>query len=132
MNGIGTGSPIFVNPFNTTTYNITNFEDYMHLYLNNFDEKKFTFKPNDRWTIGICNSQTFNFQQVSFVNGINTNRGGKHVEYVVKQITSEMIKYISKKKKQKKIIYAQKLSTNNPFILFLSQKQKSCRKVPQH
>ena len=27
MNGIGSGSPIFVNPFNTTTYTITNFYD---------------------------------------------------------------------------------------------------------
>ena len=27
VNGIGTGSPIFVNPFNTTTYSITSFYD---------------------------------------------------------------------------------------------------------
>ena len=85
--------------FNNTTYNITNFEDYMHLYLNNFDEKKFTFKPNERWTIGICNSQTFNFQQVSFVNGINTNRGGRHVDYISDQICNKLIEYINKKKK---------------------------------
>ena len=25
------------------------------------------------------------FQQISFVNGINTNKGGKHVEYIINQ-----------------------------------------------
>ena len=56
-------------------------------------------KPNDRWEIGACMSPTFTFQQVSFVNGINTHQGGKHVDYIVKQITSKMVDYIKKKKK---------------------------------
>ena len=42
---------------------------------------------------------TLGFKQISFVNGIYTNRGGKHVEYISKQITTEMVKYILKKKK---------------------------------
>lgn len=85
--------------FNDKTYNISNFENYMNLYLENTEEPKFSFKPNDRWTIGICNSQTFNFQQVSFVNGINTNRGGRHVDYITDQICNKLIDYINKKKK---------------------------------
>ena len=85
--------------FNDKTYNISNFEDYMNLYIENPTETKFSFKPNDRWTIGISNSQTFNFQQVSFVNGINTNRGGRHVDYIADQICNKLIDYINKKKK---------------------------------
>ena len=38
--------------FNDKTYNISNFEDYMNLYIENPTETKFSFKPNDRWTIG--------------------------------------------------------------------------------
>jgi DNA topoisomerase-2 len=37
--------------------------------------------------------------QVSFVNGIFTTKGGKHVEYIVNQITRKMSAYIEKKKK---------------------------------
>ena len=56
-------------------------------------------KPNERWEIGACLSQNFVFQQISFVNGINTHRGGKHVDYIVKQITKKMVEFINKKKK---------------------------------
>ena len=39
------------------------------------------------------------FSQVSFVNGIYTSKGGKHVEYILNQITKKLIAYIEKKKK---------------------------------
>jgi DNA topoisomerase-2 len=38
---------------------------------------------------------------VSFVNGIYTSKGGKHVEYVLNQITRKLAEYIEKKKKVK-------------------------------
>jgi DNA topoisomerase-2 len=74
------------------------FTDYMKLYL---DPEHLTVscKPNDRWEIGACLAPTFQFTQVSFVNGINTHRGGKHVDYIVKQITKKMVDMINKKKK---------------------------------
>jgi DNA topoisomerase-2 len=74
------------------------FSDYMKLYLEP-DHLTVSCKPNDRWEIGACMSPNFTFQQVSFVNGINTHRGGKHVEYVVKQITKKMVDLIMRKKK---------------------------------
>lgn len=55
--------------------------------------------PNKRWTIAACPSPNLAFEQVSFVNGINTTRGGKHVEYIVSQITSKLAQLIKKKKK---------------------------------
>ena len=52
-----------------------------------------------RRTYAVCLSPVDEFAQVSFVNGINTSKGGKHVEYLVNQITKKMIEYIKKKKK---------------------------------
>jgi len=74
------------------------FSDYMKLYLEP-DHLTVSCKPNDRWEIGACMSPNFTFQQISFVNGINTHRGGKHVEYVVRQITKKMVDLIMRKKK---------------------------------
>ena len=74
------------------------FTDYMKLYLEP-DHLTVSCKPNDRWEIGACLAPSFQFTQVSFTNGINTHRGGKHVDYIVKQITKKMVDMISKKKK---------------------------------
>ena len=39
------------------------------------------------------------FTQVSFVNGIFTSKGGKHVDYLLNQILRKLASYISSKKK---------------------------------
>ncbi len=86
------GNPSIINDFN----------DYISLYIGS-DTPRICQTINDRWSIAACLS-TLNdggFQQVSFVNGINTNKGGKHVEYITKQIIVNMVKYIEKKKKIK-------------------------------
>ena len=46
-------------------------------------------------------SPTHEFMQVSFVNGICTFKGGKHVEYIMGQICRKLCDYIEKKKKIK-------------------------------
>ena len=84
--------------YNDEKVELKTFTDYMKLYLEP-DHLTVSCKPNDRWEIGACMSPTFTFQQVSFVNGINTHQGGKHVEYIVKQITKKMVDFIQKKKK---------------------------------
>jgi len=84
--------------YNDEKVELKTFTDYMKLYLEP-DHLTVSCKPNDRWEIGACMSPNFTFQQVSFVNGINTHQGGKHVDYIVKQITKKMVDYILKKKK---------------------------------
>ena len=84
--------------YNDMPVKLQTFTDYMKLYLEP-DHLVVACKPNDRWEIGACMSPNFTFQQISFVNGINTQRGGKHVEYIVKQITKKMVDLIMKKKK---------------------------------
>ena len=84
--------------FNNEKIELETFTDYMRLYLEN-EYPTVSCKPNDRWEIGACMSPNFQFQQVSFTNGICTQRGGKHVDYIVKQITKRMAEFINKKKK---------------------------------
>ena len=51
-----------------------------------------------RWQIGASYSED-GFQQVSFVNGISTIRGGKHVDYITNQITKKLSELILKRRK---------------------------------
>jgi len=84
--------------YNDEKVELKTFTDYMKLYLEP-EHLTVSCKPNDRWEIGACLSPNFTFQHVSFVNGINTHQGGKHVDYIVKQITKKMVDFILKKKK---------------------------------
>ena len=45
---------------------------------------------NDRWEIAATYSENGMFEQVSFVNGIATIRGGKHIEAVLSHITKKL------------------------------------------
>lgn len=41
----------------------------------------------EHWRVGICKSKTGHFEHMSFVNGIHTSKGGRHVEYVSAAVT---------------------------------------------
>lgn len=81
--------------YNDQLIKINNFDDYINLYLNN-DTKIIKYKKND-WEIIIADSLDEKFNQISFVNGINTSKGGKHVDYITDQITTYVQKVIKKK-----------------------------------
>lgn len=86
--------------FNDTLINIeSNDYQYMNYYLPDEGTILAYTSPHDRWQIGACMSPNFQFQNISFVNGIYTSRGGRHVDYIVKQITQELVKWIYKKRK---------------------------------
>lgn len=86
--------------FNGQKVDLPDFNTYMSLYIGSSHlVKRVTQKVNDRWEIGASITPSFNFQHVSFVNGINTNRGGRHVDYIAKQISKGVVDYIKKKKK---------------------------------
>lgn len=84
--------------FNDSVIPVKNFQQYIDLYLED-NNKKVYEEGNDRWEYAAALSTTHEFQQVSFVNGICTFKGGKHVEYILNQITKKMVSYIEKKKK---------------------------------
>lgn len=84
--------------FNNELLKVNDFQSYIKMYLNEDSKKKFVFeKCNERWSYGVCLNNEY--KQISFVNGIFTSKGGKHVEYILNQITKKMVQYIKQKKK---------------------------------
>lgn len=73
------------------------FEDYIKLYYNNGDIIYESI--GERWNIGFIYIKDNNFNQISFVNGINTFNGGTHVDYILKQINDHIISIIKSKHK---------------------------------
>jgi DNA gyrase/topoisomerase IV subunit B len=81
---------------------IKNFQQYIDLYIGSKEETKRVYEQSDeRWEYAVAMSPTHEFIQVSFVNGIATFKGGKHVDYIVGQIVRKLCDYIEKKKKIK-------------------------------
>lgn len=84
-------TPSDVNVYlNGTRLRIKSMEKYIELFA---PEHKVFFCENERWKIGLVLSKDREFTQVSFVNGIWTAKGGRHVEYILNQIV-ERIKAI--------------------------------------
>jgi DNA topoisomerase-2 len=88
--------------YNGETVPVKNFQQYIDLYIGSKTESPRVYEsPNDRWEYAVGISKTHEFAQVSFVNGICTHKGGKHVDYIMGQITRKLCDYIEKKKKIK-------------------------------
>ena len=86
--------------FNSELLPIRQFSQYVDLYLGSKNEvKRYHEEANERWEYVLALSPNDEFQQVSFVNGIFTSKGGKHVEYILNQIIRKLSNYILKKKK---------------------------------
>ena len=86
--------------FNGQVIPCKNFEQYIDLYVGSkVDTKRVYELANDRWEYAVCLAPKDEFQQVSFVNGICTSKGGKHVEYIMNQIIRKLCAYIKTKKK---------------------------------
>lgn len=84
--------------FNDELIKTNDFKNYIQMYLDDDQKKHIVFENvNERWSYGVVLSNEY--KHVSFVNGINTNKGGKHVEYITNQITKKLIQYIKTKKK---------------------------------
>jgi DNA topoisomerase-2 len=88
--------------YNDTIIPVKNFQQYIDLYIGTKEISKRVYEETDeRWEYAVALSSTHEFQQVSFVNGICTFKGGKHVDYIIGQITRKLCDYIEKKKKIK-------------------------------
>ena len=71
-------------------------DKYVSYYLDNDVEKVYE-EVNDRWEVVMVVNPEAKFDQVSFINGISTMKGGKHVDYVVNGLTKKIQNYISTK-----------------------------------
>lgn len=78
--------------FNNELIKFKSFDDYVALYSENY----FTDNTVD-WNVGI--SESDGFEQISFINSVETYQGGTHVNYVVDQITTKLREHFKKKHK---------------------------------
>lgn len=86
--------------FNGETLPIKHFQQYIDMYIGSKGEtKRIHEEANERWEYAVCVAPKEEFTQVSFVNGIFTGKGGKHVDYLLNQIVRKLAAYIAKKKK---------------------------------
>ena len=88
--------------YNDTIIPVKNFQQYIDMYIGPKDQAKRAYEnPDERWEYAVALSPTHEYMQVSFVNGICTFKGGKHVDYITGQIVRKLCDYIEKKKKVK-------------------------------
>ncbi|CAK4647363.1 unnamed protein product [Aphanomyces euteiches] len=80
---------------NEEKISVKSFSQYVALYGS---EDIIFDKPDERWQVGLGMSDD-GFQQVSFVNGICTTKGGQHVNYLADQIANKLIAVVKKKNK---------------------------------
>ena len=101
---IGKNTKVFLNG---DRLKIKGFSDYVDLYLEGRENApKIMEKVNDRWEVCVTISDTGNFQQVSFVNGICTMKGGTHVNQVADEVAGKLLEKIKKKEKSCKNLKA--------------------------
>jgi len=85
--------------FNGEKIECKNFERYVDFYLGDKKECARIYKKiNDDWEVALANSDV-GFEQVSFVNGLSTIKGGRHVDYIMNQVTKTVTELVKKKKK---------------------------------
>ncbi|KAH9774562.1 DNA topoisomerase 2 [Citrus sinensis] len=75
---------------------VKSFAEYVDMYPKSVT--RFHERVNERWEICVTLSEG-QFQQVSFVNGIATIKGGTHVDYVANQIANHVMAVVNKKNK---------------------------------
>ena len=106
--------------YNSNLIPVKNFQQYIDLYIGAASKEVASSvrayeDSGERWEYAVALSPTHEFIQVSFVNGIHTAKGGKHVEYILGQITRKLVAYIEKKKK----VVVNANSIKEQLILFL-------------
>jgi DNA topoisomerase-2 len=96
--------------FNGEKLMIKDFEKYCELFLDK-KEQPFVYEASgERWEIVATVSSSGSFEFLSFVNGINTIKGGKHIEYITNMITKNLVDMTQSKKK--KVVKAQHIKDN--------------------
>ena len=88
--------------YNSDLVPIKNFQQYIDMYIGDKTVSPRVYEESgERWEYAVGLSPNGEFVQISFVNGIQTSKGGKHIEYILNQITRKLVEYIEKKKKVK-------------------------------
>mmetsp|Transcript_7223 Transcript_7223/g.17962 ORF Transcript_7223/g.17962 Transcript_7223/m.17962 type:complete len:1316 (+) Transcript_7223:84-4031(+) len=76
---------------------VSGFEDYVNLYRESIEPPAIYHKLNARWEVAVGLSETKSLESISFVNGMNTSRGGTHVDVLARQISQYIAEHINTK-----------------------------------
>jgi len=74
--------------------NFKSFTSYIEAY-----QDEYVYEENENWQVGIAHSGQDTFEQISFVNSVETYNGGNHVEYVYSQVANKLREFFKKKHK---------------------------------
>ena len=99
---------------NGTVIKMNKFADYPAIY--DGASELVSISPSEHWDISVGLSSTGTFEQVSFVNGVYTRSGGKHVDTVVSQIIDGISAKIAKTHKDQTVKKSAIKNNLNVFI----------------
>lgn len=104
--------------YNDVKIECKQFEKYVDMYIGLKSEKERIYESvNDRWELIVSTSSDEEFESVSFVNGIYTFKGGKHVDYVSTHIANKLSKFLATRGKNKLQVKPEYIKKN--MFLFL-------------
>jgi DNA topoisomerase II len=86
--------------FNGQKQLIKDFEKYCELFLEKKEQPHVYEACGERWEVVATISNSGSFEYLSFVNGINTIKGGKHIEYIANMVTKNLVDMTLAKKKK--------------------------------
>jgi DNA topoisomerase-2 len=86
--------------FNGSKLTVKDFEKYCELFLDKKTQPHVYEASGERWEVVATISNSGSFEYNSFVNGINTIKGGKHIEYITNIITKNLVDMTLAKKKK--------------------------------
>lgn len=84
---------------NNEKIKVRGFDKYINLYLPDSLSIFYMDDKQERWKVGIALSPNSEYNEVSFVNGIWTMKGGKHTENVLGQILDKLKDMLAKNPK---------------------------------
>jgi DNA topoisomerase-2 len=94
---------------------VKTFERYVDLYIGDRGEQARVYeKVSDAWEVAVALTDGSGMQQVSFVNGVATLRGGKHVDHVVAQLSRKITDLIMARRKD--VIVKPQFIRDNLFV----------------
>ena len=99
----GTSNGKLTVTLNGEVIDVNSFDEYINLYRQQQSSSSLPMvyqKLNTRWEVSIGLSDTKSNQgleSISFVNGMNTSRGGTHVDIIAKQVSQYIADYINTK-----------------------------------
>ena len=103
--------------FNDVEIKINSIKDWIKLHTTS--DEVFIETINDKWEVGLVQSETDNFEHCSIVNGNTTWSGGTHVDMIMNNIVKRLSTDLTRGKKGIKIRPSE---IKNRFHLFLVSK----------